>query len=215
MTASPRMSMPEYLKEIRQAIEHILPTLWSERDELRDLEKQAEAAAARARDEYARAQFIMMNWEDPDDFMMGVGAHWDSYFGPDKDAYYLSKEADQLGARIAARAFSATALAGALLQYGKQGLSMACGHPNSWAEGRHIGGQAISKIIRIARNQAMHWGEDKPPYPETVACFESLASVDPVFGDFRKRNMALEVVELLDWKEFGDFERDLLSMDGE
>ncbi|MFE9953290.1 hypothetical protein ACFYRJ_38470 [Streptomyces sp. NPDC005531] len=222
MTAASRMPMRDYLNEMKYAVEHILPTLWHEQAELRGLEEQVKAATARATNEYHRANFIMLNAEDPDDFMMGVGAHWDSYWGPDKDRHYLSQEADQLRARLAARAFSTTALAGAILQYGKQGLSLTYGHPNNWPEGRQIGGVAISVIIRHARNQAMHWGEDRnedakkqKPYKEMADCFQKLASVDPAFGDFEKRNLALEVVELLDWKEYSNFERDLLDASGE
>lgn len=40
---------------------------------------------------------------------------------------------------------------------------------------------------------------------------EESASLHPVCGDFEERNLALEVVELLGWKECSDFERDLLG----
>lgn len=210
MTASSRIPMSDYLREIKYAVEHIVPTLWHEKSELSDLEEQAKAAAARATAEYHRANSIMLNAEDPEDFMMGVGQHWDSYWGPDKDAYYLSQDADQLRARITTRAFSTSALAGALLQYGKQGMSAAYGAASNWPEGRRIGDLAVSGIIRHGRNQAMHW-EEGNPNQGVVECFEKLAELDPVFGKYRERSLAMEVVELLGWKEFADFERDLLG----
>ncbi|MEU5632294.1 hypothetical protein ACH47C_40810 [Streptomyces rishiriensis] len=222
MNAPSPMPIRDYLNEMKYAVEHILPTLWHEQNELRDLEKQVQAATAQAREEYHRANFIILNAEDPEDVMMGVGAHWDSYWGPDKDRHYLSQEAAQLRTRLAARGFSTTALAGAILQYGKQGLSLAYGHPNNWPEGRKIGEVALSVLIRHARNQAMHWGEErseddkkKKPYKDMADCFRKLSTLNPVFGDFEKQNLALEVVELLDWKEYSDFERDLLGTSGQ
>ncbi|MEV1096448.1 hypothetical protein AB0I87_13385 [Streptomyces sp. NPDC049952] len=203
--------MRDYLNEMKHAVEHILPTLWREQDVLRGLEEQVEAAAARARHEYSQANFIMLNAEDPEDFMMGVGQHWDSYWGPDKDAFYLSQDADQLRARVATRAFSTSALAGAILQYAKQGMSVAHGKPDNWPEGRKIGDVAVSVIIRHARNQAMHWEEEKTPHPGLVECFEKLAELDSVFDNYRTRSLAMEIVELLGWKNYSDFERDLLG----
>ncbi|MEV5370524.1 hypothetical protein AB0N12_14405 [Streptomyces albogriseolus] len=211
MADSSRIPMRTYLDEIKHAVEHIMPTLWHEKSELRALEKQANAAAARAAHEYGQANFIMLNAEDPDDFMMGVGAHWDSYWGPDKDAFYLSQDADQLRARITTRAFSTSALAGALLQYAKQGMSAVYSKPDNWPEGRKVGDVAVSVIIRHGRNQAMHWEEEKDPHPGLVKCFDKLAELDPVFGEYRERSLAMEVVELLGWKEYADFERDLLG----
>lgn len=210
MTASSRIPMSDYLREIRYAVEHIMPTLWHERSELSDLEGKAKAAAARATAEYHRANSIMLNAEDPDDFMMGVGAHWDSYWGPDKDAHYLSQDADQIRARIDARTFSTSALAGALLQYAKQGMSAVYGKPGNWPEVRKVGDIALPVIIRHGRNQAMHW-EEGNPNTDVVECFEKLARVDPVFSKYRERSLAMEVVELLGWKEYADFERDLLG----
>ncbi|MFD5516944.1 hypothetical protein [Streptomyces sp. NPDC127066] len=216
MTASPVMSMRTYLDEIRYAVEHIMPTLWHERDELRDLERQVKAAAARAAEEYSRAQFIMMNSEDSEDFMMGVGAHWDSYWGPDKNRHYMSQEAEQLRARLAARSFSTSALAGALLQYGKQCLSAAYGpyekNKNPWPTGRMIASQSTSTIIRCGRNQALHWEEGKL-LKDTAACFDVLVGHNTVFGECCDRSLALEVIELLGWRNYNDFERELLDID--
>jgi hypothetical protein len=46
-----------------------------------------------------------------------------------------------------------------------------------------------------------------------VACFTALAGeVDQVFGDFRIRNMALDVIAMLGWRTLEDFERDMLSL---
>lgn len=67
-------------------------------------------------------------------------------------------------------------------------------------------------MIWQARNQSLHW-EDGSFRPPVVACFTALASeVDQVFSNFRARNMAFDVIEMLGWRTIGAFETDLLSV---
>jgi hypothetical protein len=81
------------------------------------------------------------------------------------------------------------------------------------AMGKTVGSsQQLSEVIWQARNQALHW-EAQNFHPPVVACFTALASeVDQVFNDFRTRNMALDVIDMLGWRTIDDFERDLLSV---
>ncbi|MET7761735.1 hypothetical protein ABZS71_06725 [Streptomyces sp. NPDC005393] len=211
MTASSRIPMSDYLREIKYAVEHIVPTLWHEREELRELEGKVEVAAARAMEVCRRANFAMLSSEDADDLLI---THWmmNHDTPPNREWHHLSAEADHFRARLAARAFSTSALAGALLQYAKQGMSAAYGAPGNWPEVRKIGDVSVSVIIRHGRNQAMHWEEGKDPHAGLVECFEKLAELDPVFSKYRERSLAMEVVDLLGWKEYADFERDLLGL---
>jgi hypothetical protein len=62
------------------------------------------------------------------------------------------------------------------------------------------------------RNQAIHWDEGGFTQPVRDV-FELLASdLDPKFNEYTSRNMAFEVVSLLAWRGFPDFERDMLSL---
>ncbi len=112
----------------------------------------------------------------------------------------------------ASHTFSVAALAGALLQFGKQGISMVHRGLEHCPAGRSVGSQALKTVIWQGRNQGLHWeaGHFKSHVGE---CFDLLASeVDPRFGDYRQRNMAIDIVELLGWVTVDAFEDDLRSL---
>lgn len=74
------------------------------------------------------------------------------------------------------------------------------GKPLDWPKGRFIGSLPLRLVILEARNQTEHW-ELKDPRDGIVKCFESLAcEVDPVFMNYKTKNMAFEVVPLLGWR---------------
>ena len=165
-----------------------------------------------AAENYERAHFIQQNSEDADDLMLGVGMHWDTYFGEDKDQHYKSKDLATLQASLALREFSFSSLAGTLLQYAKQGLSASFGPPTNWPQGRLIGTQNLKTIILEARNQSEHWEEGNPK-PKVQQCFDTLAKQTlPDFAEYRTKNLAFKVVSLLGWRSYDEFRADLLSM---
>ncbi len=118
----------------------------------------------------------------------------------------------ELQAVLDVRKFSTDALSGSALQNGKQGIALVHGRRGPFPDGRIIGTQSLSNIIWQSRNQALHW-EDGSFTPPVNDCFEALANdIDPKFRDFKTRNMSSDVVTLLGWKEFADFERDMLLL---
>ena len=94
---------------------------------------------------------------------------------------------------------SVEALAGAILQIAKQGISMLLEGKTRFESGPLIGGQHLSAIIWHARNQAMHWEEGLPTNKQTMACFQLLA--EEVGEEFdlstSDRNCALGIMQLL------------------
>ena len=67
-------------------------------------------------------------------------------------------------------------------------------------------------MIWQGRNQALHWEEGKFSDP-VKKCFEQLIlDFGAKFSGYTTNNMALEVVEVLDWKTFDKFKADLLSL---
>jgi hypothetical protein len=123
------MTLIDYLSEMEYAVTRVIESLWHEHDEAKRLRTEIEKLQRIAADNYQRAQFIQQNAEDADDVMLGVGIHWDTYFGEDRDQYYKSKNLEVLEERLASKEFSFSALAGTLLQYAKQGLSASFGTP--------------------------------------------------------------------------------------
>lgn len=194
------------------AVTRVIESLWHERDEAASLRKEIDELRKAATDNYARAQFIQQNAEDTDDLMMGVGIHWDTYFGEDKEQYYKSNDLDVLEERLTTREFSYSSLAGTLLQYAKQGLSASFGKPANWPNGRLVGSQDLKTIILESRNQSEHW-EEGNPFPKVEQCFNTLAAEKgPEFAQYKTKNLAFEIVSMLGWRSYADFKNDLLSM---
>ena len=206
------MAMGDYLAEIEFAATHLLSIIWEERNRLRELE--AEVASLTRLDEgnYRRAEFVAMNAEDPDDVAMAAGMYWENYFGDNKDRYYKDKDREKLVEQIAAHALSIGSLAGALLQYAQQGISLAHGVLPACPNGRAIGTQFLKDVIWQGRNQALHWETGKP-HPPVKQCFDKLVrEVAPPFADYKKRNMAVDVIDLLGWTDFAKFRAELLFL---
>ena len=206
------MKIPDYLNEIAHAVETVLPEIYREHEVLAETRTELARLTAATDDGYLRAQTLAMD-PDLDDEGIGTFLHWDTYFGVDKDRYHMQAEHEQIVQRIAVREFSAAALSGSLLQYGKQGISLHYGKQRTGCpDGRLIAGIPLSELIWQGRNQALHW-EDGAFHGPTTTCFEHLArNADPVFAGFKDRSMAFEVIELLGWTSAGAFFTDMRSL---
>ena len=206
------MTLADYLNEMEYAVSCVIVALWHEHDEAEKLRKEIEDLRRVAEDSYQRVQFIQQHPEDADDVMLGVGIHWDTYFGEDKEQYYKSKDLNELEACLASKEFSFSSLAGTLLQYAKQGLSASFGKLNNWPDGRTVGSQHLKTIILESRNQSEHWEEGNPRL-NVEQCFNTLAAeYGSEFGQYKTKNLAFEVVSMLGWRSYADFKNDLLSM---
>ncbi len=203
------MKIPDYLTEIRHAVETVVAEIYREQDILATTRAELAALTAATDDGYRRAEFLAMN-PDLDDDGLGTAIRWDTYFGVDKDRYYKNAEYEEVVQRVAARQFSIAALSGSLLQYGKQGISLHYGKKRSGCpDGRIVASIPLNEIIWQARNQALHW-EDGSFHEPTTKCFEHLATnVDAVFAQFQDRSLAFEIIGLLGWNNAEAFFTDM------
>jgi hypothetical protein len=109
------MEMSEYLREIRYAVSGLLPLVWHEREALKDLSARVAALRRAVGQEYHAADWLALNAEDTETYMLAIGRSWDSYFGPDKQLHSSQQEYDELVARVEVRQFAASELAGSVL----------------------------------------------------------------------------------------------------
>ena len=210
-----QMKLEDYLDEIKYAVSRVIESIWHERVEAAALREEIDRLRKVAEENYSKAQYIQETAEDPDDVMLGVGIHWDTYFGEDKQQYYKTEELSVLVEKLATRDFSVSSLAGSLLQYAKQGLSAAYGKAGDWPNGRTVGSQSLKTIILAGRNQSEHW-EEGDPGNAVKECFSILkAEFGEQFAFYDERNLAFELVDLLGWRSFDSFKADLLAMDVE
>ncbi len=205
------MDIPAYLAEIEHAAREVITLVWAEHRQVEDLSIVVGRLTREMEYGYRRAA-AWSDSEDPDDVMLGVGIHWGTYFGADKQRHGAQGELDVAADRLAAREFSRSSLAGTLLQYAKQGISIAHRELAACPEGRLVGRQPLKQVIWQGRNQALHW-EDGNPHPPVRRCFDTLAADgDLVFTGYTARNLAFEVIRLLGWESYEAFARDLQSL---
>lgn len=203
--------MAEFLDLMRHAATETLKLIWDERKQLEGLAAFIHAREGEIAEANRRVEFLAMN-PDLDDEGIGTATYWETYFGPEKERYYAEKSREELEALIEVRRFSTNAQAGNLLQYAKQGISTVHQGKSACADGRPVlGGVSLRDVAWEGRNQAQHWEEGKPN-KGVQECFDALAAVDSRFGPYRTENLAFEIVNLLGWREFPDFERDMLKL---
>ena len=205
------MRMQEYLNEMKHAASETLRLSWSEHKQLEDLEAYIARLTAQIEDSARRIQWLTDNPEFDDD-LQSTAMHWESYFGPEKDKHYAEMSRSELEILLDLRKFSIGAFNANMLQYAKQGISVVHSQLSACPDGKMFGTQPLKNIIWQGRNQALHW-EDQSFSPPVTACFEALArEIDPKFNEYASRNLASDVVTLVGWKEYADFEKDMLLL---
>lgn len=206
------MAMEDYLTEIEYVAEPTISTIWRERTRLRSLEAEIVKLTDLTEEKYRNAEFVSQIADNPEDVAMGAGMYWGNYFGADKERYYKGKDREKLVEQVAVHAFSVGAAAGSLLHYAKQGISICHGGLASCPDGRAIGSQFLKNVVWQSRNQTSHWEEGN--FTALVReCFEKLSrDIDPRFGEYQTRTMAVDVVELLGWTDFASFKGDMLLL---
>lgn len=207
------MKISDFVQEIKHAATIVLDTVWAEQRRLAELTAEIKKLERVVEHNYQQAQ-AWQESDDPEDVAMGAGIYWQTYFDEDKDRHHKSVDKKQLEQQIAVHAFSVASLAGNLLQYGKQGISLAYGSPDKTPKfGRMIGSQRLPDVIWCGRNQSQHW-EDGKFMKKTDECFQLLTKeVCKKFADFEKRNHGFHLIHHLGWTEFDKFKADLLSLE--
>jgi len=204
------MTLAEYLNATEYAARTLLNAIWHEQAEIEALFAKVTALEQMVRADYIQAQAITNDAETADDVMLGVGRHWETYFGADRERHGQQQELEELRAAREARASALGALAGNLLQIAKQGLSTAFGDEANWADGRAVGSQTLKAVIRGARNQTIHW-EEGQCRGATMQVFQGLSRDFGVpFGDYNTANLAMLVITLLGWRTYDDYVADML-----
>jgi hypothetical protein len=213
------MPIADYLTEIEFAAQNVINTIWEERNRLQQLEAEVARLTQLTEDGYERAQFVHDNFgDDPEDVAMAGGMMMETYFGDDKKRFHRDQDRENLANQVVAHRFSVDSLAGSLLEYAKKGIALAHGEPANCPNGRAVGTQDLKTAIWQSRNQSTHWEEAKANggtfrNAAIKPCFDKLAAdFDPKFGDYTQRDIAFDVVEQLEWKDFASFKADMLTL---
>lgn len=123
----------------------------------------------------------------------------------------LEKERAAIQKSIETKSDSIAALCAALLQVARQGISVVYQGLQNCPCGRAIGSEKLKNVIWQARNQSMHYEEGVPRGP-VRNCFSALeSSFDDRFSlsIHVGQNLAHNVIDILDWKEYSQYKADL------
>lgn len=204
------MTILEYLETEKYAASNLIGLIWKEYNDLQKLEQEVDSLKGKVEDGYRRAEHFMMD-DDPDDVMLGLGIHWETYFGDDKELFHKNKDKIKLEEQIEAHKASIQTLCSALLQIAKQGISICYGGLSNCQDGRPVGSQRLKDVLWQARNQTMHYEEGACKDPIVVVFSRLAIDFNAIFNNYNLENLAFEIVKVLDWKNYENFANDLQS----
>jgi hypothetical protein len=201
--------MHQYIADTEFAASHLTTALVADRFELARLEEEQRVALAKE----ASFDIVFLQRQ-----MHPSANYW---YGQLREAQgarsALDSEIAAIQARLLDKRFSLSALAGALLQIGKQGISVVRRNPASCPDGRSVCGLPLKWAIWSGRNQALHYEEPRLVNDETHNNLRTMGSNggDPLLLDARSGvNLSLSVVEQLGWLSFEAYRDDMQSLIG-
>lgn len=201
--------MHQYIRDTRYAAEGLVGLITRDAADYEVLKEQHKAAAAK--DAYYLAAFQARE------------------MGPDANYWYakrheagmalngLAAVLRELENRIIDKRQSLAALSGALLQLAKQGISTEHRHPGNCPNGRKVYGVGTKCLIWASRNQAIHYENPKEVDHETRAVFAQLNAGrkdETPLNPGGKVSCAYDIVRILGWESYGQYEADMVSLLG-
>lgn len=126
----------------------------------------------------------------------------------------LKNQVAELQASVGTRQHSIQAIAGAIFQLAKQGISLVHGGLVAAPPGRFVGSLAIRDIIWQARNQSMHYeeGSFKTALVDLFATLESGHGPQLSLTIHVKQNRAKQVLDVLGWVSYDSYLRDMQAL---
>lgn len=123
----------------------------------------------------------------------------------------LKGEVAALQASVGTHQHAVQAIAGAIFQIAKQGISFVYGPPNAAPTGRTLGSLAVRDIIWQARNQSMHYEEGKFTKPLLDLFLKLEQEQGPQFSlvAHANQNRAKQILDVLGWTGYHEYLQDM------
>lgn len=200
--------MHQYLTDTEFAAKGLIALLTQDAQELEKLVAQQKNASAKE----ATFNVVFMQNE-----MQHTANYWyGRYYEAALERLSIQQQIAFLEAQIIDKHVSLEALAGALLQLAKQGISSVHKNPgNCPRPGRQVHGAELRWVIWAGRNQSQHYEEPRRINAETAGVFAQLnaaGTVDKLLDPKSRTNLAFEVVTLLGWHDYAQYEQDMVSL---
>jgi hypothetical protein len=203
--------MHQYLQDTEFATQNLLRLATEEEVQLRDLSEKLTQAEAQLKVHQWDFQSSDLNEDFSDAYVMAA-------FGraarAGQEAQHLRSQVAALQARVGAHQQATQAIAGAVLQIAKQGISLVHGALAAAPPGRSIGSQCVRDIVWQGRNQSMHYeeGNFKKPLTDLFAKLEAEQGPRFSLAAHPQQNRAKQIVELLGWHSYAAYVQDLRAL---
>lgn len=201
--------MHQYISDTEFAVTHLAEALVFDRAELARLEEKQ--AAALSKEGYFDIAFLQRQMHPAANFWYG------QLMEAQGERSALDSEIAQIQASLLDKRFSLSALASALLQIGKQGISVVRRYPANCPNGRAVCGVPLKWAIWAGRNQALHYEEPRLVNNDTQNYLRLMGQNggSALLLDSRAEvSLALPVLEQLGWFTFEAYRDDMQSLLG-
>jgi hypothetical protein len=205
--------MHHYLRDTEYAAQNLIRLAMDEALQLDALSKELSQAEERVRLHQWDFQTSDLSEDFSDAYVMAA-------FGraarSAQEADQLRREVVALQASIGSHQQATQAIAGAILQLAKQGLSLVFGGMVGAPKGRKIGSLHITDIIMQGRNQSLHHEEGafKQPVVELFRVLELEQGERFSLSKHSGQNRARQVAELLGWTSYAAYAHDMETLLG-
>jgi hypothetical protein len=203
--------MNPYITETAHAVKTLLTGIHEETQELQRREKDLGEAEAR----FKLSQWDFQTSDLNDDFSEAHVMHaFQQMAKAHGEKNVLAPEVARLQALVGTRQASISALCGALLPIGKQGISLVHGGKSNAPTGRMIGSQSLRDIIWEGRNQSLHHEEGafRQPVRDVFAALEAERGPQFSLSNHQGQNLSKAIVTILGWSNYEAYEADMRTL---
>lgn len=203
--------MHQYLQDTEYAAENLLSIAIAEEVQLKAVMEKLRQAEAQLKVDQWDFQTSDLHEDFSDAYVIAA-------FGRAAKAAQetdtIKIEVAQLQVSIGAHQQAIQALAGAILQIAKQGISVVHGGTATAPTGRPVGSLFVRDIIWQARNQSMHYEEGtiKKPVTDLFAKLEAEQGTQFSLSAHPKQNRAKQVLDLLGWSSYSAYLQDMQAL---
>lgn len=202
--------MEEYLKETEFATSELIKLVFQEEKEIQKLLSEIRV------NENIYNQFIAMEYDLEGVSPARLQHTYIQAMGGTSQAY-IHKKIEELKKSLKVKDASLKVLCGALLQIGKQGISIVHGNLENCPDlkpssNKHLT-ESLKDFIWWGRNQSLHYEEGN--FRKGVTVFFKLlrSKYGDAFALEKNSNLAKEIVTLLKWTSYESYKMDMLSLE--
>jgi hypothetical protein len=203
--------MHQYIVDTEFAAENLLQLATEEENKLEKLSGQLKDVEAQLRVHRWDFESSDLNDDFSDVYVMGAFGRMAKAA---QQAEALQTQLATLEASIGTHQQAIQAIAGAILQIAKQGISVVHVGLAAAPEGRKIGTISIKDVIWQARNQALHYeeGSFKKPVTDLFATLEKEQGAQFSLAIHGNQSRAKQVLSVLGWKSYTAYLNDMQSL---